>query len=160
AASTRQIGESRDELRRRAAEILEPVLDAAGKHEELVTTLEMRLRSETDVQERAGTLRTIAKVAEESLKDLSRAHGALLRALAEQPAETGLHDDIERIAGLMGQEGWARYADTLGERSASIFDAKVTAGLFMRLGKIAEVHLSDMPRAAEAYARAAEQGGD
>lgn len=160
ARATRQIGEARDELRREAAEILEPVLRAAGKHDELADALEMRLRAETDPLERANTLRTIAKVAEESLRDLGRAEGALLRALAEQPQDAEIHADIERVASLIGTEGWSRYADTLGERSASIFDAKITAELFMRLGKVAETKLSDMPRAAEAYARAAEQGGD
>ena len=156
----RQIGESRDELRREAAEVLEPVLAGAGKHEELADALEMRLRAQTEPFERASTLRAIAKVTEDSLRDLGRAEGALLRALAEQPEDGELHADIERVAALVGKDGWSLYADTLGERSASIFDAKVTADLFMRLGKVAERELSDLPRAAEAYARAAEQGGD
>jgi len=160
ARAVREIGEARDELRREAAEILEPILRAAGEHEELIGTLEMRLRAETEPLERAATLRTIAKVAEESLRDLERAEGALLRALAEQPQDADLHAEIERVAGLVGKEGWSRYAETLGERSASIFDAKITAELFMRLGRVAETHLGDLPRAAEAYARAAEQGGD
>ena len=160
ARAVRQIGESRDELRREAAEVLEPVLTAAGKHEELADALEMRLRAQTEAFERAGTLRAIAKVTEESLRDLGRTERALLRALAEQPDDGALHADIERVAALIGKDGWSLYADTLGERAASIFDAKVTADLFMRLGKVAERELSDLPRAAEAYARAAEQGGD
>jgi tetratricopeptide (TPR) repeat protein len=160
ARAVRQIGEARDEMRREAAEILEPILRAAGEHEELIGTLEMRLRAETEPLERAATLRAIAKVAEEALRDLERAEGALLRALAEQPQDPELHAEIERVAGLVGREGWSRYADTLGERAASIFDAKITAELFMRLGRVAETHLGDLPRAAEAYARSAEQGGD
>lgn len=160
ARAVRQIGESRDELRREAAEVLEPVLAAAGKHEELADALEMRLRAQTEPFERADTLRAIAKVTEESLRDLGRAERALLRGLAEQPDDAALHADVERVAALIGKDGWSLYADTLGERAASIFDAKVTADLFMRLGKVAERELSDLPRAAEAYARAAEQGGD
>jgi golgin subfamily B member 1 len=160
ARMVRQIGETRDELRREAAGVLEPVLRTAGKHEELADALEMRLRSETDPLERATTLRTIAKVAEESLSDLARAQGALLRALADQPQDADLHTDVERVSGLLGRDGFARYAEALGERSASIFDAKVTAELFMRLGKVAEAHLSDLAKAAEAFSRAAEQGGD
>jgi len=160
ARAVRQIGESRDELRREAAEVLEPVFRGAGKHEALADVLEMRLRAETEPAERATTLRTIANVAEESLHDLTRAEGALLRALGEQPQDAVLHTEVERVAGLIGREGWTRYADALGERSASIFDAKITAELFMRLGRVAETQLSDLARAAEAYARAAEQGGD
>ncbi|MBX3224301.1 MAG: hypothetical protein KF795_27550 [Labilithrix sp.] len=160
ARAVRQIGETRDELRREAAGVLEPVLAGAGKHEELADALEMRLRAESEPLDRAGTLRAIAKVVEDSLRDLPRAEDALLRALGEQPDDAALHAEIERVAGLIGKDGWSRYADTLGERSASIFDAKITADLFMRLGAVAEVNLADLPRAAEAYGRAAEQGGD
>jgi tetratricopeptide (TPR) repeat protein len=160
ATAVREIGESRDELRREAADILEPVLRAAAKFEPLAEALEMRLRAQTEPVDRAATLQSIALVSETSLSDLGRAEAALLRALAEQPQDAALHSDIERVAALLGKAGWERYADALGERAASIFDAKVTAELFLRLGKIAETQLSGLPRAAEAYARAAEQGGD
>ena len=160
AQAVRDIGESRDELRREAADILEPVLRAAGKFEPLADTLEMRLRAQTEPGERATTLRSLAQLSEASLEDLGRAEAALLRALAEEPQDAALHADIERVAGLLGKAGWERYADALGERAASIFDAKVTAELFLRLGRVAENHLGDLPRAAEGYARAAEQGGD
>ncbi|CAN5681606.1 hypothetical protein BH11MYX4_BH11MYX4_06670 [soil metagenome] len=160
AHAVREIGETRDELRLEAADVLEPVLRAAGKFEALADTLELRLRAQTDPSERAATLRSIALVAESSLSDLGRAEAALLRALADDPLGAELHSEIERIAGLLGKGGWERYADALGERAASIFDAKITADLFLRLGRVAEVHLGNLARAAEAYARAAEQGGD
>jgi len=160
AAAVRRIGESRDELRREAASILEPVLAAAGKYEELLATLELRLRAETEPEPRAATLRAMAKVAESDLHDPSRAEEALLRALAEAPADAALHDEIERVAGRVGQDGQRRYAEVLAERAGVIFDAKITADLFMRLGRVAEQALQELPRAAEAYGRAAEQGGD
>ena len=160
AIAVREIGESRDELRLDAADILEPVLRAAGKFDALADTLELRLRAQTEPAERAATLRKVALVAEASLSDLGRAETALLRALADEPLSAELHAELERIAALLGKPGWERYADALGERAASIFDAKITADLFLRLGQVAEVHLGDLARAAEAYARAAEQGGD
>jgi len=160
AQAVRAIGESRDELRRDAADVLEPVLRAAGNHEALADALEMRLRAQVEPVDRAATLRTIAEVSETSLSDLGRALTALLRAVSEQPQDAELHAEIERVAALLGRAGWERYADALGERAASIFDAKITAELFLRLGKVAELQLSGLPRAAEAYARAAEQGGD
>ena len=160
ASAVRRIGETRDELRLVAAQLLEPVLASAEKFEDLVEALELRLRAETEPDARAATLRQIAKVTEASLRDLVRSEDALLRALAERPADTSLHDEIERIATLDGKDGWTKYADTLTDRAGSIFDAKVTADLFQRLGKVAEAQLGDAPRAAEAYSRAAEQGGD
>ena len=160
ATAVREIGEARDELRGEAADILEPVLRAADQHAHLADVLEMRLRSQSDAAERAATLKEIARVCETRIGDLGRAEQALLRALAEEPQDTALHADIERLAAMVGREGWERYATALQERAASIFDAKVTADLFMRLGRVAETHLSDLPKAAEAYARTAEQGGD
>jgi tetratricopeptide (TPR) repeat protein len=160
ATAVRDIGESRDELRREATDILEPVLRAASKFEALVEALEMRLRAQTEPVERAATLQAIALASETSLSDLGRAESALLRALGEVPQDAPLHGEIERVAALLGKAGWERYADALAERAASIFDAKITAELFSRLGKVAELQLSELPRAAEAYARAAEQGGD
>jgi tetratricopeptide (TPR) repeat protein len=160
AAEVRRIGEAREELRRDAAEVLIPVLTTANKAAELADAYELRLRAETDPADRATSLRTIAKVAETQLSDPSRAQNALLRALTEQPADGELHDEISRIATLLGKEGWERYANVLSERATSIFEPATTAELFLRLGRIAENKLNDLPRAAEAYAKSAEQGGD
>lgn len=160
AAEVRKIGEGREELRRDAADILIPVLETAGRHAELADAYELRLRAETDPVDRATTLRTIAKVAETQLNDLPRAQQALLRALTEQPLENDLHNDISRIAALIGKDGWDRYASVLSERATSIFETSITADLFLRLGRISETKLDDLPRAAEAYAKSAEQGGD
>ncbi len=160
ALAVREIGESRDELRREAASILEPVLRAAGKHEALADVLEMRFRTQTEASERAATLRDLAAVFELSLSDLERAETALLRALGEALLDPEVHAEIERVAAQIGTEGFRRYADALGERATSILDATIAADLFLRLGKIAETHLIDLARAAEAYAHAADQGGD
>ncbi len=159
-AAVRDIGESREELRAEAADVLEPVLRAAGKHQPLADVLEMRLRAQTDGVDRARTLRAIAEVAEAHLGDGRRAQDALHRALAEDPSDATLHVEIERIAQALGNDGWARYAEALAERAGAIFDATVTTDLFVRLGKVSEEKLHDDARAAKAYAQAAEHAGD
>ncbi len=156
----RQIGETRDELRADAADALEPILRAAGRHSDLADVYEMRLRAQTDPHERARTLRAIAEVIENEMHEPARAEEALLRALAEEPEEPTLHAEIERIAQGVGEPGWQRYADALGDRAPAIFDATVTTDLYVRLGKVAEEKLNDPGRAAKAYVRAAEQAGD
>ncbi len=160
AVAVRDLGEQREELRREATAILEPILRENQKHALLVEVLELRLRSETDPAERAATRRQIAQIAESSLGDLRKAEEALALAITERPEDSSLHEEVERLAALLGREGWARYADVLAERAAAILDAKVNADLLLRLGRVAEAQLSDPRRAAEAYARAAEQGGD
>jgi golgin subfamily B member 1 len=161
AAAIETIGEAHDELRADAADALEPVLRAAGKHVELAGVLELRLRGQTEAADRAHTLRALAEVAEGSLGDVTRAQGALLRALAEEPQDVSLHGHIERLAERgAGLEGWRRYADALEERAGGVFDANVSSDLFVRLGEVSEYKLDDPARAAKAYSEAIERMGD
>ncbi len=160
AKAVRDLGESREELRADAADALEPVMRSAERHQELADVLEMRLRAQTDPQDRARTLRAIAEVAEGPLSDAQRAQDALLRALVEEPGDAQLHADIERLSEKLGKDGWSRYADSLADRAGAIFDAEVTTDLFNRLGRIAETQLADDARAAKAFVQAAEQSGD
>ncbi|MGD0525037.1 MAG: tetratricopeptide repeat protein [Polyangiaceae bacterium] len=160
AGAIRSIGETNDELRADAADALEPVLRAAGRHDELAAVLELRLRAQSEPADRARTLRAMAEVAETALGDADRAQSALLRALAEEPQDAALHADIERLAARSGTDGWKRYADALQERAVAGFDAAVGADLFVRLGKVSEEKLDDPGRAAKAYVSAAERMGD
>ncbi len=160
ANAVRELGEQREELRGEAADVLEPVLRAAGKDAEVAAVLEMRLRSQTDPVDRARTLRAIAQVAEGKLGDAGRAFDALLRALADEPHEQELHAELVRLAGTLGKGAWERYADALSERAGALFDASLASELFVRLGKVAEEQLGDDARAAKAYGAATEQTGD
>ncbi|HXX68803.1 MAG TPA: tetratricopeptide repeat protein [Polyangiaceae bacterium] len=159
-AAIRGIGESRDELRLEAADVLEPVLYKAGRHSDVAAVLELRLRAQTETDERTRTLRALATIAESSLGDLDRAQSALIRALAEEPGDPSLHSEVERLANRAGTPGWQRYADALQERAATVFEASVAADLFVRLGRSAEEKLDDPRRAANAYAAASERLGD
>jgi tetratricopeptide (TPR) repeat protein len=159
-AAIRSIGESRDELRGDAADALEPVLRAAGRHSELAAVLELRLRAQTEPGDRARTLRALGEVAESALGDPGRAQSALIRALAEEPHDASLHEWIEKLAEQLGKDGWERYAAALQERAGGIFDANVGADLYVRLGRAAEEKLDDAARAAKAYLAAVERMGD
>ncbi len=83
--SARAIGEAHEELRLDAADILEPVLRGAGRHEDLVGVLEMRLRAQTDAEQRSKTLRAVALVEDEGRGRPIEAEAALLRALEDTP---------------------------------------------------------------------------
>ncbi|MEI9949489.1 MAG: tetratricopeptide repeat protein [Pseudomonadota bacterium] len=157
-AAVRAIGESHEDLRQTVAQILVPVLRQTEGWQELVSILEMRLTVETEPAERMQTLREIAEVLETKLAKQAAAEEALLRALSERPDAAELHTEIERLAQATG--GWARYADTLGERAQSTFEPEVAQDLYVRLGRVAEEQLKNDQRAVEAYSRAVEQAGD
>jgi len=157
-AAVRSIGESHEDLRETVAGILVPVLRRTESWQELVSILEMRLTVETEPSQRTQTLREIAEVLETKLGKQAAAEEALLRALSERPEAPELHAEIERLARATG--GWARYADTLGERAQSIFEPEVAQDLFVRLGRVAEEQLKNDQRAVDAYCRAVEQAGD
>ncbi len=157
-AATRAIGADHEELRETVAAVLVPVLRATDRAAELVEVLEMRLTVETDPAVRGETLRSIAELLETPLRDQPGALGALLRAMAERPEDDQIHQDIERLAAATG--GWDRVADALAERAQGVFDPSLLRDLNVRLGRIAEEHLHDDPRAIGAYVHALEQAGD
>lgn len=152
------IGEAQDGLRLEAADALEPVLRAASRHADLVTVLELRLRAQSEPADRARTLRTIASVYDADLSRPADAVTALLRALEDAPDDPFLHQEIERLA--EPADAFGRYADTLAQRAAGIFDAAVATDLFVRLGRVAEDKLKDDARAVDAYVKAIEHAGD
>jgi tetratricopeptide (TPR) repeat protein len=156
--AVRAIGEGHEELRLDAADILEPVLRAGARHEELVAILELRLKAQTDPTERAKTLRAIAAVEDEGRGKPAAAQAALLRALEDTPEDATLHEDIEKMCAR--SEGFIHYAGALTARAASLFDASVARDLYVRLGKVSEEKLEDDRRAVEAYAKAVEHAGD
>lgn len=156
--AVRKIGEEHDELRLDAADVLLPVLRGAGRYEDLVAALELRLRAQSDAVERATTLRAIATVEDEQLHRPEGAENALLRALDDTPDDASLHEEIERV--IERSNGHARYCDKLAERAGAIFDATVAKDLYLRLGRVAEEKLKDDRRSVDAYAKAVEHAGD
>ncbi len=156
-AAVMSIAESSADLRLDATEVLLPVLKAAERHDDQVKVLELKLKAQTEPDERAATLREIADVLDQRLGRPADAEAALLRALAETPEESSLHDEIVRLAHVAPSgDGFARYADALGERAADAGDAAVGRGLWMRLGRVSEENLKADQRAADAYAKALE----
>ena len=118
----------------------------------------MRLTTETEPGARAGTLRAIAEVLDAKLQRAADAEAALLRAIAEQPEAADLHADIERLAAA--SDGWARYADALGERAQSTFDVTLAKDLYTRLGRVAETQPQGREARRAGVPRAVEQVGD
>lgn len=160
-AAVRAIGEKDDGLRATAADILEPVLRSAGRHDDLVAVLELRLGGQQEPFERARTLSAIARVHEEGRSKPADARDALLRAFEETPDDKTLRDDLERLAKVEGGgAGFRAYAEALEKKAAGVYDEALVRELLTTLSRICETELSDDKRAAAALAKATEQAGD
>ncbi len=163
-----RIGTNDDDLRAEVADVLEPIVRGRAAEggegreiwELLIEVLELRLRASTDPAARAETRQNVARIAETSLGDNARAEAALAAALVDAPSDAALHAEAVRVASLVGPDGLRRYADVLADLSASATDATIATDLLVRLGRVAEGSLGDPSRAAQAYARAADRGGD
>ncbi|MCA9617373.1 MAG: hypothetical protein KC731_00030 [Myxococcales bacterium] len=152
------IAQNYEELRLEVAALLEPVLQSASRHADLVAMMELRFSAQTDPSDRAKTLSGIALIQEEQLDAPEAARDTLLRALVETPEDAHIHDEAERLSDLTAD--WAKYADVLSERAEASFDAVVQTDLYSRLGQIAEEQLDQKDRAIAAYSKAADQADD
>ncbi len=160
-ASVRALGEKDEELRLTVAEILEPVLRSAERHDDLVAILELRLAAQSDAFDRSKTLQSIARVHEEGRKKPVDARDALLRAFEETPDDKVVREEIERVAALEADdEGFRAFAEALETRAGSAYDAELVRELLVTLARISEERLKNDGRAAKAIAKATEQVGD
>jgi len=160
-AAVRQLGEKDEHLRLTVAEILEPVLRSAERHDDLVAILELRLAAQSDAIERSKTLQTIARVHETGRHKPIDAREALLRAFEETPDDKALRDDIERVAGIEADDtGYRAFAEALETRAGSAYDAELVRELLVTLARVSEERLKNDARAAKALAKATEQSGD
>lgn len=159
--AVRAIGEKDEDLRLVVAEILEPVLRSAGRHDDLVAILEMRLAAQSDAFDRSKTLQAVARVHEEGRNKPVDAREALLRAFEETPDDKAVREDIERVSAREEDDaGFRAFAEALETRAQSAYDAELVRELLVTLARISEERLKNDSRAAKALAKATEQAGD
>src|SRR5262249_47714283 len=91
-----------DEYRARAAEVIEPLLRAGDRWNDLVILVERKLGALQDANERREELMGLAAIHEHGRKDKQAAFDALAQALAEAPGDNEVLEDLERLAGELG----------------------------------------------------------
>jgi tetratricopeptide (TPR) repeat protein len=90
-----------------ALDVLEPLFDADGAHEQSVQLSEARLALTENPGDRVRLLERIAERCEKDLGDPGRAFEAIARAAAIEPGEAHLLDEVERLARVAGSDGLA-----------------------------------------------------
>ena len=140
------------DVRREAAEILEPIYRADGAAEKLLKVLEIEAESTTETGVRLAILNRALVTAEDSIDNPRRAFDYAARALREATAEPSLATwiaSVERLAKVT-----ERYGDMLDVFEAiieDVLDSDVQHALRLRAGEIARTYAQDDARAIRHY---------
>jgi tetratricopeptide (TPR) repeat protein len=144
-----------EEYRTQAAELLEPLLAAQHRYDDLAGLLEAKAQAAYDPFDKRQELRRLADIHETGREDPRAAFETYQRALAEDPSDVDSAEDVERLAAALGD--WESAANAFAARASSAPDPDVSRQLYGRLARIAEERLDDDARAIEAHSRGLEQ---
>jgi tetratricopeptide (TPR) repeat protein len=141
-----------EDLRLRAAEVLEPCYERAGELDKLIKISELFAEHAPDPRERIARLRKIAEL-QKGAKSAEGSFGALSRAAryaVGEPELPGLLDGLERVAAEAGRR--AELVALYREIGPDILDATTQERVYLTIA--AESHrLGDRPTAREYYRR-------
>ncbi|HSD88791.1 MAG TPA: tetratricopeptide repeat protein, partial [Kofleriaceae bacterium] len=134
-------------------EILEPLFEADGDSQRLVSVLEAKLTVIDDPLDRASILQRLVELAEHKLNDRARALDSALRWMAIDPASTQALSETERLADRLGQwrETASRVDTIVHSKDAAERSADVQAGLLVFLGRILRERLGQNEDAITTY---------
>ena len=131
-------------------EILEPLYQASGEWDKLVSVLEAELTHLAEPEARLAMYYRLAELCEERLLALDGALDVYLRAIKEYPKDDKTLEEVERLAGAT-DGGWEllanAYADVLGVHQ----DKAVQTSAGKRLARVFEEELADVQKAEETY---------
>lgn len=147
-----------DDHRERAAELVEPLLRAQNRWDDVATVLSLRADATSDPIDKRDRLRELAVVHESGRNDARAAFDATRAALTEDASDPSLFDDVERLGAQLGAYG--DVADAFAASASSAQDPETARALYVRLARICEEQLKDDARAIAANERALEQMGD
>jgi tetratricopeptide (TPR) repeat protein len=138
-----------------AAGVLEPVYDAMGEWQKLISVLEVQVRFTEDQFQSVDLLHRIARLYEESLHDHARAFETYARAVQADSTNEESLASLERLG--MAIERWPAVAvlydnelDKLGEQPERLVE------LGLRVAQVYEVQLEDVNNAVARYRRVLE----
>jgi tetratricopeptide (TPR) repeat protein len=133
------------------ARILEPLYQASAEWEPLVQVHEAQLAELSDPDERLEMYFRISDDHESKLSDNAQAFAVLARALAEQPLNERLREEMERLASSF-DGGWEDLANTYADvMSVDGTPPNVQAEIGRHLARVFEQELADVEKAEEAY---------
>ncbi len=143
-----------DSLFEEAFQILEDVYRERGETDRLAGLYERRVAKAKSPAERIDMRRGLARVLEDDCRDPAAAQKVLQQGLSDDPTDTGLHDEIERLAPITGD--WSGAAQALLSAASSAGKLPPEAGreLCVRAATWLRDKVGDRDAAEAAFARA------
>jgi golgin subfamily B member 1 len=135
-----------------AAGVLEPVYDAMGEWQRLISVLEVQVRFSDDPFARVDLLHRVSRLYEENLGDYASAFSTYARAVQCDSQNQESLESLERLASLI--ERWpdvARIYDAELDKLEAEPERLVELGL--RVAQVYEVQLEDVDSAVQRYRR-------
>ncbi|HEX2678585.1 MAG TPA: tetratricopeptide repeat protein, partial [Polyangiales bacterium] len=148
----------KEDHRALAAEVVEPLLREQERWDDLVKLIERRVESILDPIERRMELVRLAEIHEHGRSSTGDAYGAFKRALADEPTDTSVQDELERLARSLGV--FTDVYSVFMQRASGISDPADAAALYRRAGRVAEQELHDDARAIDAFVQASQRDDD
>ena len=133
-------------------EALGDILERAGRPEELIDVLLLRVEGLSSPRTRRTLWLKAAQTAERALSDPKLALEMLERVLAEDAADAEVIETVERLRRAIGD--WRGVRAMLLARAASEEDPETLAALYVEVAEIAASRDGDLDAAAEAIDRA------
>ena len=135
-----------------AASVLEPVYDATGEYEKLISVLEVQVRFTEDAFAKVELLHRMARLYEENLGDHARAFDTYARAIGVDSQNEESLGSLERLAMMIDR--WpavaALYDAELDKLSS---DPERFVDLGLRAAQVYEVQLENLENAVARYRR-------
>ncbi|APR78089.1 TPR domain protein [Minicystis rosea] len=135
-----------------AALVLEPIYDATGEWQKLISVLEVQVKAADDPYQKVELLHRVARLHEEALQDYQAAFDTYARAVQSDIANEESLGNLERLA--MAVTRWrdvaALYDQELDKLSE---DPQRFVELASRLAQIFETQLEDVENAVGRYRR-------
>ena len=137
-----------------AASVLEPVYEAMGEWQKLISVLEVQVRFVDDPYQKVDLLHRIARLCEENLGDHWRAFETYARAVEVDSQNEDTLGALERLA--MQIERWqavAKLYDRELDKLEGAAEPARTVDLGLRVAQVYEVQLEDVNEAVARYRR-------
>ncbi len=135
-----------------AAGVLEPVYDAMGEWQRLISVLEVEVRFADDAFTKVDLLHRVARLYEENLGDHARAFDTYARAVTVDSQNEESLASLERLAMLI--ERWPAVAALYDQALSQLEDEpERLVELALRVAQVYEVQLEDVDNAVARYRR-------